>query len=180
VPNPDRYPPALRAWPLRSASPAARRAATHRGHTRRCVTGTPGSIGRSNAFHKVVRHASQFLVSGRYPISHVGEGWQGMRRRPLARRALVQRRRWVRDGCVPCSSTNLNGSAASPRGTTSGVPEDRGGDDVKAPGTYFAWALGPPRLAAVAFAPSSPETPDTFRLSEALELAISQSRTVGF
>jgi hypothetical protein len=54
-------------------------------------------------------------------------------------------------------------------GTTSGVPEDRGGDDVKASGTYFAWALGPPGLAAVAFAPSSPETPDAFRLSEALE-----------
>jgi hypothetical protein len=28
-------------------------------------------------FHKVVRHASQFLVSGRCPISHVGEGRQG-------------------------------------------------------------------------------------------------------
>ena len=94
--------------PLRE--PPARHAATRRGHTRRCVRGTPGSIGRSNAFHKVVRHASQFLDSGRCPISH-------------ARRALVQRRRWVRDGCVPCSSTNLSGSAASPQELLPAYPE---------------------------------------------------------
>jgi hypothetical protein len=28
----------------------------------------------------VVRHASQFLVSGRCPISHVGEGSRGLKR----------------------------------------------------------------------------------------------------
>jgi hypothetical protein len=47
-----------------------------------CLSGVPFAIPQvlsveATPFHKVVRHASQFLVRGRCPISHLGEGRQG-------------------------------------------------------------------------------------------------------
>src|SRR5215217_3223791 len=51
--------------------------------------------------HKVARHASRFLVSGRCPISHVGEGRQGSQR--SAREAGIGKEtgyRWLREAYV--------------------------------------------------------------------------------
>ena len=76
------------------------------GHLEVAGKPSPGSIptfyrSKQCLVHKVVRHASRFLVSGRCPISYVGEGRQGSQR--SAREAGIGKEtgyRWLREAYV--------------------------------------------------------------------------------